>query len=141
MYKIRNDFDLKKLSEVDLDISALRFVFKIWKERNITGAYVKIIGKYGYGSGGDDDAKYIRWMLNQLFDHPDYWIKGFVVDATELEYEWGDSLDLDPPKDVPFRLVINEEQKKPYTYVVEEDKIRFHLKTALAEVNDEMKKI
>ena len=140
MHRIRKDFDLKKLFNVNLNISDLSIQTKLWEERTKIGAFVKITGKYGHGSSGADDAKYIKWTLNELFDHPDFFIDGVVIDVSDLEYEWGDDLYLEPPKSVPFRVFLKEEQREAYLYIVSEDKMRFHQKTALAEINDEIKK-
>ncbi len=142
MHKIRKDFDLGKLNEVSIDISDLKITYQIWVEGGRTGLLLKIAGKYGHGSDGADDAKYIRWKIREIFDHPDIFINGMVVDLSEFEYEWGDDIDIDPPKfKVPFLVFLNKESQGKYSYFVETDKMRFHLRTALAEINDEIKKI
>jgi hypothetical protein len=75
-----------------------------------------------------------------LFDHPNFYFDGLVIDARKLEYEWGDDLSLSPPKQgIPYRVVLLEAQKNALSYIVEDSTMRFDLRTALAEVNDEMK--
>ncbi|MBU2713189.1 hypothetical protein [Zooshikella harenae] len=59
MGTIRKDFDLNKLKDGSLDISELDISFQTWRERNATGVLIRIIGTYGHGSGGENDAKYI----------------------------------------------------------------------------------
>ena len=46
---------------------------------------VKFIGEYRYGHRGNDDAPFIESIVKSLFAYsPD----GFILDFTELKYEW-----------------------------------------------------
>lgn len=142
MYQIRKDFDLNKLNPGNLEISTLEITFKVWAEKGKQGVLVKISGKYGHGSDGANDAKYISWRLREVFDHPEYSFKGAVIDLTDFEYEWGDDIDVDPPvRDIPFLVVLKKDHAELYTYFISKQKIRHHLRTALSEVNDQIKKI
>ena len=52
---------------------------------------IKYIGTYGWGSGGNDDARYMRAMATAAIDAFRPW--GVVHDLSELSYEWGDMLE------------------------------------------------
>jgi hypothetical protein len=52
---------------------------------------VKYTGKYGFGSGGNDDAVYMRAMARAGIETFRPW--GVIHDLTELSYEWGDALE------------------------------------------------
>ncbi|MBA4190032.1 MAG: hypothetical protein C0467_18765 [Planctomycetaceae bacterium] len=52
---------------------------------------IKYIGVYGFGSGGNADARYMRAMVRAGIDAFEPW--GVVHDLSELSYEWGDMLD------------------------------------------------
>ncbi|TQV88273.1 hypothetical protein [Aliikangiella coralliicola] len=141
MHPIRKDFDLSKLSEGSVDISEIKVTFQLWKEKNSVGALIKISGKYGYGSDGAADAKFISWRVGEILDHPEYWIRGVVIDISELEYEWGDDIDVEPGKDIPYLVFLNEHNSEAYSFFIDKTKMRFHLRTALAEIKDKIKKI
>ena len=53
---------------------------------------VKYSGKYGFGSSGNSDAKfmYAKGCFGLAAIEP----LGVLIDLSELEYEWGDMLDL-----------------------------------------------
>lgn len=140
MHPIRKDFDLNKLTEVDLDISDLKISYKIWKERNNTGLFLQITGNYRDGSQGEPDAIFIQWKIREILDHPDLYVKGLVYDLTEFHYQWGDNISINPQnRTIPFLVYLTEDQADAFSYFVDREKMRFHLKTALAEINDEMK--
>ena len=92
------DFDLSKLQDVALDISPLKFRCRSWHVKKIhrTGGLITFFGRYRPGSAGSDDAMFIKWRINEFCDRDDPQIDGLVVDCRELDYTWGDNLDLLP---------------------------------------------
>src|SRR6185369_746895 len=93
------EFRMERLSDAPLHASRITCEGKVWRLRrnHRIGGLVAIRGVYPPGSAGTDDARYIRWLLSEFYTlyRPD----GLVVDCRELEYVWGDDLDL--PKREP----------------------------------------
>lgn len=52
---------------------------------------IKYSGVYGFGSGGNADAIYMRAMAKAGIEAFEPW--GVIHDLSELSYEWGDMLD------------------------------------------------
>ena len=135
------DFDLSKLEDVSLDISAIRCSCQCWSLTKIhrTGGLIAFHGDYRLGSAGADDAQYIKWRINEFCDLSPYHISGLILDCRALNYEWGDDLYLDAstkPHGFPTLVVLNDPQRKPFSYAVRSDQMRFDLTQALAEMND-----
>lgn len=135
----RKDFDLNKLKDGSLNISKLDISFQTWRERKSAGVLIRVKGAYGYGSSGESDAKYISWKVEEILDHPDFWFRGMVLDLSQFQYEWGDDIDIEPSKDIPYLVYLAEEKQKEYSFFVEKTKMRFNLRTALAEINEKIK--
>lgn len=80
------EFDLRWLTDAALDISRIACECKVWKSRrnHRTGGLVTFCGVFLPGSAGADDARFIRWKLEEFYElyRPD----GLVVDCRELEY-------------------------------------------------------
>lgn len=51
---------------------------------------MKFIGTYGYGSGGNGDARYMTAMTRAAIEYCDP--DALIFDFSELRYEWGDML-------------------------------------------------
>jgi hypothetical protein len=132
------------LCEVSLDISAITCVCQSWElpRYHRIGGLVTYRGHYRPGSAGKHDALWIKWRLNEFYELAR--LDGLVVDCRELDYTWGDDLDLRPsprhlPEDFPFRLVIRSEQQEAFAFVESREWHRFDLTTALAEVHEKLR--
>lgn len=74
---------------------------------------MKFIGTYGYGSGGNGDARYMTAMTKAAIEYcgPN----ALIFDLSELGYEWGDMLEavlstgyqLWGDEDVPHAIVVS----------------------------------
>lgn len=53
---------------------------------------VKYMGKYGFGSAGNDDARYMYAKAEYGLNI--YEPNAVILDFSELEYQWGDMLEL-----------------------------------------------
>ena len=93
------NFDLSKLEDVSLNISSVQCSCQRWDLRKIhrAGGLLTFTGTYLHGSAGSDDARFIRWRIDEFCDlgYP-LLIDGLVVDCRSLDYEWGDNLDFSP---------------------------------------------
>lgn len=75
---------------------------------------MKFIGTYGYGSGGNGDARYMTAMTRAAieFSAPN----ALIFDLSELGYEWGDMLEavltesyrLWGDEDAPHAIVVSD---------------------------------
>ena len=75
--------------EVNLEnVSNLKCTFSI--SENFSVLYLKVVGKYGYGSRGNGDGIYLFTQLAAYFYAYDPIT--IIVDLREMEYEWGDLL-------------------------------------------------
>ncbi|MBU2713190.1 hypothetical protein [Zooshikella harenae] len=63
-----------------------------------------------------------------------------VLDLSKFRYEWGDDIDIEPSKDIPYLVVLSENKQEAYSFFVDKSKMRFDLRTALAEINNKIKK-
>lgn len=75
------DVNLESLSE-------LKCTFSVTENFGIL--YLKVVGKYGYGSRGNGDGDYLFTQLAAHFYAYDPIT--IIVDLQEMEYEWGDLL-------------------------------------------------
>lgn len=89
---------------VDLEaISAVEYSCSAWyaKKSRRAGGIITFRGEYRYGSSGTDDARYIKWKIQQFcdIDHPK--IDGLIIDFRELDYRWGDDLSIHGARRLP----------------------------------------
>lgn len=135
------EFQMQRLSDAPLHVSRITCEANVWRSRrnHRTGGLVAFRGVYPPGSAGKDDARYIRWLLSEFYTmhRPD----GLVVDCRELEYVWGDDLDL--PKREPYKadsfpllVVLRPEQQEAFAYAIPRTNHRLDLKAALAEMDE-----
>jgi hypothetical protein len=137
-----NKFDTNKLNTISLEISEIKYECKIWqiKKYHKTGGLISFIGKYGHGSLGSNDAKYIQWKIEEFCDLS--WpihLDGLVVDFSKLDYEWGDDLDGFPShkqSKFPVIFVIREEQCESFEWPIGGEFLRFNLNLALYELDE-----
>lgn len=140
-------FDLGRLHSVGLDVSEIHAECFVWTSprNHRQGGLISFEGGYRHGSDGKDDALLIRWKLQQLMDLQR--IDGLVIDCTRLRYEWGDDLDLRPPQkllsdgQMPLLVVLQPAQTDAFRYVVPEQLHRTHLRLALSEMADTLRKM
>lgn len=77
-----------------LDLSKIEvrfFTVPSSKKPYLETLVIKYGGVYGHGSGGNDDARYMRALARAAIDAFRPW--GVVHDLSELSYEWGDMLE------------------------------------------------
>ncbi len=130
----RRPVSLPPLQEVSLEISAIKTACYMWriKRRSIYAGYTVVSGVYREGSAGAQDATYIHWRLNEFCDltHPAL-IQGLVVDFTNLEYTYGDDLEITPDRIVrmrlPLRIVVPADKRDRFEPVLGSE----HLSTSL----------
>ena len=136
------DFDLSRLEDVSLEISSIQGSFQRWQLPKIhrAGGLATFVGTHKHGSAGSDDARFIRWRIDEFCDlgYP-LLIDGLVVDCRNLNYEWGDNLDFTPsnkPIEFPTLVVIAESQREAFSGILGDSDLRFDLDQALAEMTE-----
>ncbi|MCA9030834.1 MAG: hypothetical protein KDA66_08500 [Planctomycetaceae bacterium] len=136
------EFDLLKLEDVSLEISTIQCSYQRWQlpRMHRAGGLVTFAGTYKHGSAGSDDARFIRWRINEFCDlgYP-LLIDGLVIDCRALNYEWGDDLYFAPsnkPIDFPTLVVISDSQREAYSGILGNRDLRFDLNAALAEMTE-----
>jgi hypothetical protein len=80
-------YQLKSDVTVDCDIGFI----PIEGTRSTIG-YFKAFGKYKSGSAGSSDAYHIRGMM--AYAQERFYQRYWVLDLSDLDYEWGDEMDL-----------------------------------------------
>jgi hypothetical protein len=134
------DFDLNRLHDAPLDVSGIRCECKVWDSRrnHRRGGLVTFRGLYRPGSAGTDDARVVRWRLNQFYEL--HRVSGVVIDCRELDYVWGDDLSFPVPgvlhrtESFPVLVVLRPEQTEAYAHTLYAEERRQDLLAALAEV-------
>ncbi|TYA14465.1 hypothetical protein FRY98_01905 [Paenibacillus faecis] len=101
---------LEDLSQIDYEIHIGKSAAVEYRRVMI----LKFIGSYGFGSGGNSDATYMRAMGEAALEawDPD----ALILDLSDLDYEWGDMMDyvfdmgVDKYADLPFpkAMVVSE---------------------------------
>ena len=136
-----SEFDLTRLADAPLDISQIACHCQVWRLRrnHRVGGLITFRGVYQPGSAGTDDARFIRWKLNEFYEL--YWPDGLVVDCRELEYTWGDDLGFSErvpnrADHFPLLVVLRPEQQDAYAYAVSRVRHRQDLVAALREVDE-----
>jgi hypothetical protein len=139
---MKPDFDMKKLTEVSLEISTLSYTCKVWENKRLhrRGGLISFSGHYPPGSRGTKNATFIKWKLNEFVSlgFP-YRLDGLVVDFSELDYVWGDDLSDHPTccrHDFPILTVITEERREAFAGVLNNNRLRTNLRAALAEMDE-----
>ncbi|MEH2167150.1 MAG: hypothetical protein V7K41_10840 [Nostoc sp.] len=134
------------LTKVTLNISQLKckyYVWKIPKMQKLAGLIV-FSGTYLYGSAGSDDALFIKWKINEFceLELPQK-IIGLVVDFRNLDYQWGDDLDIYPQEmrrlEQPVRIVVTPERYEAFKGVLGEQELHTDIEVAFAEVIEALK--
>ncbi|KAF3885148.1 MULTISPECIES: hypothetical protein [Nostocales] len=138
-----DDKILQNFTEISLDISHIEtkyYICKLPKTQILVGLIV-FIGTYLAGSSGSDDALFIKWRINEFCDIelPEK-ISGLVVDFRNLDYQWGDDLDVQPQRlrrlGKPVRVVVTAERYEVFKGVLDEQELRTNIETAFAEVKE-----
>ncbi|NER12067.1 hypothetical protein GWK08_01315 [Leptobacterium flavescens] len=100
---------IPKLEKVSLNISSITVECYVWKPRKTSyfAGYIEFKGQYRIGSAGINDAKYIHWKINEFCDltFPEP-ILGLIVDLTQLDYSYGDDLEIFPERLISRNLPI-----------------------------------
>lgn len=132
------DYPPPVIEPVAFGISDVIAEYFTWHSANgARNGYIRFAGTYRHGSAGDDDARVIRWRLNEFFETIDP--RALVVDVRDLEYEFGDDLNLHP-RMLPMpgrhvRYVLAPEQLESYSYVIPRKEMSFSSESAFAELN------
>jgi hypothetical protein len=137
---------LPKLTKVSLDISQLKSEYYIWKIPNtqLLAGLIVFSGTYLPGSSGSDDALFIKWRINEFceFQFPQT-ISGLVVDFRNLDYQWGDDLDVHPQRlrrlGKPVRIAVSPERYEAFKGVLGEQELRTDIEVAFADVTTALK--
>lgn len=141
-----SNFDLSRLTVAPLEISEVRCEASTWKVRrnHRSGSLVTFRGTYLSGSAGVDDARLIRWKLEQVYElfRPD----GIVIDCRELEYNWGDDLHFperepDRTDNFPLLVVLRPDQQDAYSFAVSLENQRLDLLGALGELDQSLRRM
>lgn len=134
---------LKTLTPVSLDdISSLTCECFVWSaSASLVGGLISFHGTYRPGSAGTEDALFIKWRTGQFCDLPEPGpIQALVVDFRDMDYRWGDDLDVPAPRlrraERPIRVVVNAEQLDKYESILGVDETRTDLDAAVMEVNE-----
>lgn len=98
------EVSFSQLSNLKYDIFLFESSVKSFFEIMI----IKFTGQYGFGSGGNSDAVFMKAISKAALSA---WVpKGLILDFTNLEYEWGDQIeilfDLNPFSRSPFPLAL-----------------------------------
>jgi hypothetical protein len=129
---------LNSKQPISLDISPLRVRCYRWSSTvtgRVSGA-ISISGHYARGSDGKLDGMWISWQVDHLceFLNP----HSLLVDLSELDYEWGDDLFLQPtePLDGQLRVVISPARYAAFRGVLGDRDLRTDRALALTELCD-----
>lgn len=139
---------IKKFEYASLDISDIKYscYVKYINKHKITVGLIKFTGKYKYGSAGADDATFIKWKINEFCDsaYP-FPVHSLLIDLTDLDYEWGDDLDINPQRlsehNFPFLIIINEKHRESYEGVLDRHKLRTDFSESIDEIIELAKRI
>ena len=147
MSQNKNYISLPKFTEVSLDISDLQSKYYIWKipKSHSLAGLIEFKGTYLYGSSGDDDALFIKWKINEFCElELPQTISGLIVDFRNLDYQWGDNLDVDPQElrrmKKPVRIVVQQEYYEIFKGVLGDQELVTDLKVACSEIIAELNK-
>jgi hypothetical protein len=80
-------YKLKNYVTVDCDIGFISI-----EGTHSKIGYFKAFGKYKSGSAGSSDAYHIRGMM--AYAQERFYQRHWILDLSELEYEWGDEMEL-----------------------------------------------
>lgn len=141
MYELPGGKKLPKLTEISLEISQIKSKYYIWKIANtqLLAGLIGFSGTYLPGSSGSDDALFIKWRINEFCElELPQTISGLVVDFTNLDYQWGDDLDVYPQRlrrlGKPVRIVVAQERYEAFKGVLGEQELRTDIELAFAEL-------
>jgi hypothetical protein len=135
-----------ELAEISLNISQLHCSCFVWMipRKKLLGGLIRFSGTYRHGSSGSDDAMFIRWRINEFCDlqMPDR-VAGLVVDLTDLDYQWGDDLDVYPVRlrrlGAPVRVVVAAQRLEAFEGVLGSEELRTELDAALQDVTNQLR--
>ena len=129
-------FDLIRLYPVLLEISEINVECHVWRSprNHRRGGLISFSGRYQPDSAGADDARYIRWTLRQFLDlvHVD----GLVINCTKLDYESGDDLNFIISSNIPYRVVVQADQRTAFAGVVDPKRLGTDLDAELTAMAD-----
>ncbi len=141
MYQLPDGKNLPKLTEVSLEISKIQTNYYTWKIPNtqLLAGLIVFSGTYLPGSSGSDDALFIKWRINEFCElELPQTISGLVVDFRNLDYQWGDDLDVHPQRlrrlGKPVRIVVAQERYEAFKGVLGEQELRADIELAFAEL-------
>jgi hypothetical protein len=114
----------RPLTEVSLCTSQITSAAYLWNvsRSNRKGGLIAFSGTYRHGSAGADDARLVRRRTEDFIDHGSSgglpW--GVIIDLRDLEYEWGDDLDMPSPQrtHVPLLVLVRPQQVEAYAGVL-----------------------
>jgi hypothetical protein len=132
----------KHFHQLTLCPSKIQYKSFKWEALNnsFNGAYISFSGKYGFGSDGITEANFIKLRIDELCDYIDPIT--LVVDLTNLDYVFGDDLDVYPvefliedSKRDMIRIVVSVERFDSFAGILGER----HLSTDLNQSFNELK--
>lgn len=125
------------ISKYEIDIGNLKIeLYKIPRTKN--SFYLKIAGFYPRGSAGSIEGKFIGIKIREVMR--DFFPEGLIMDFTELDYEWGDDIEIYPWQlkkiEKPLQFVFTESQLKFFSFKLKKDENRISFN-----VNDACKRL
>lgn len=131
---------IPNIQPVSLRTSAIKYECYTWRFKGITLGLIAFYGIYER----TEDAQFIRWRVNQFCEANHHHISGLIVDFLELEYLWGDDLEIHPHRllrgGYPLRVVIHPEEVEPdiyatYVQAIDSEYLRTDISIALNEIH------
>jgi hypothetical protein len=129
-----------EMSDVTLSISEIeaRYYSGSISSSNRRVGLIQFRGYYRRGSEGAPDGMWIGWQIDEFCDY----VRPFalIVDFSELDYEWGDDLFVQPLNAVrgPIRIVVRGDRMSTFKGVLNEGKLRENLHAAFEEIRDQV---
>jgi len=115
-----------RLSKFDLEeVSVVAELFK-WTKNTSKLYLLKFSGIYPHGSQGANEGKFIGRKIRELIR--DFSPKGLIIDFSNLNYEWGDDIEIYPWQfkklDNPLQFIFKEEQLPFFKFKLKNDENR-----------------
>lgn len=122
-----------KFSKYEIDIEKLEIdLYEMLSHNN--SFYLKVSGYYPRGSAGKAEGKLVGRKIREVMR--DFSPKGLIIDFSELDYEWGNDIEIYPWQlkriEKPLQFVFNDYQLKYFSFKLknEESRISFDVEEA-----------
>lgn len=115
-----------RVSKFDLEeVSVVAELFK-WTKNTRNLYLLKFSGIYPHGSQGANEGKFIARKIRELMR--DFSPKGLIIDFSNLNYEWGDDIEVYPWQfkkiENPLQFIFKEEQLPFFKFKLKTDENR-----------------